>query len=831
MRIMKKNRKENQWVQEADDFRLNTGIHLQNQDYVKMQPSERFFVCLLRGLLIFLALFGTTGLVVTSLELPCNAFLVYIVEFVISMVIALLYYNKWLFNIGYILFFVLFCVVAFYFMTYANSGFNAILNLALELVDEKLTLGGYRAYTETIADRSVTITICLILISFLGVCFFNSSISSYMNPLYLFLQLFPLVQICLYLDNSVNCFYIAVLLVCWLSVFLLRRSGTYRINLNRKQELSFQYTEHSFAYRQRNIVKTMSGVLGVTLLYGTLFIVAVFGIVRMMPSSLRNNQSSMKEGTDEIVGEFAMNGIWGFFNAFQGSGGINGGKLGGVRQVTMDFETDLLVTFVPYSLDPVYLKGYVGEEYTGSEWRQTANYERLAEAPYYFTDFLPLANKESGLLADHFANGELLSGAGTMQITNLDANSDYCYLPYYTQIVPEDLLYADGSSDILKGDIVQSVTPIGRTYMLTYYPLLDEELLNKAEEASEEELLYRDYAYSTYLQIPSGIRQELEEICREQNFHGSTEEIILQIQQFFYENYVYSLSPGRTPERRDFVLYFLTQQKRGYCAHFASAGAMLLRAMGIPARYVEGYCFSVDAATDVEVLEGEAAEEWYEGYSELSTDASQQRVLSFDVADSSAHAWVEVYREGLGWVPVEFTTADSEETGDTTGFWQQFANFFGGGESESGETPAQRLASQVVSSVPYLLLILLAVFGAVLLFLLGKRLLRLYLLYRLGSKKRLVFQYQSMVRILRTYRFTEKKNVYHELWEQIMVQQFSTDAAIAAKYRFLIETASYGKDSLGKEDLKWGTKQFQNFLKSVKKQLNRKQRFLLALRY
>ena len=51
----------------------------------------------------------------------------------------------------------------------------------------------------------------------------------------------------------------------------------------------------------------------------------------------------------------------------------------------------------------------------------------------------------------------------------------------------------------------------------------------------------------------------------------------------------YSLSPGKLPRGKDFIEYFLYENKRGYCAHYASAATMIFRAMGIPARYVEGY--------------------------------------------------------------------------------------------------------------------------------------------------------------------------------------------------------------------------------------------------
>ena len=82
----------------------------------------------------------------------------------------------------------------------------------------------------------------------------------------------------------------------------------------------------------------------------------------------------------------------------------------------------------------------------------------------------------------------------------------------------------------------------------------------------------------------------------------------------------------------DFVNHFLTEG-RGYCVHFATAGTLLLRLQGIPARYVSGYAAQLD-----------------------------QRGRG-DVQDSDAHAWVEVYIDGCGWYPVEMTPGYSG-TGD-----------------------------------------------------------------------------------------------------------------------------------------------------------------------
>ena len=57
---------------------------------------------------------------------------------------------------------------------------------------------------------------------------------------------------------------------------------------------------------------------------------------------------------------------------------------------------------------------------------------------------------------------------------------------------------------------------------------------------------------------------------------------------FFATDFRYTLEPPLLPGS-DSVDQFLFQTRRGFCGHFASAGAFLLRAAGIPARVVGGY--------------------------------------------------------------------------------------------------------------------------------------------------------------------------------------------------------------------------------------------------
>lgn len=88
----------------------------------------------------------------------------------------------------------------------------------------------------------------------------------------------------------------------------------------------------------------------------------------------------------------------------------------------------------------------------------------------------------------------------------------------------------------------------------------------------------------------------------------------------------YDLNTGFMPTgERDFALWFLESSDTGYCIHFATAATVLLRAAGIPARYVEGYVTRVDS----------------NGHARVTSD--------------QAHAWVEYYVPKLGWLMLEPT--------------------------------------------------------------------------------------------------------------------------------------------------------------------------------
>lgn len=105
------------------------------------------------------------------------------------------------------------------------------------------------------------------------------------------------------------------------------------------------------------------------------------------------------------------------------------------------------------------------------------------------------------------------------------------------------------------------------------------------------------------------------------------------IADFVQNSAAYSLNTPQMPDgEKDFALWFLEDSDTGYCVHYATAATVLLRAAGIPARYVTGY-----------MVEG-------------------RKGSPVTVREKDAHAWVEVYLMGrIGWTMVEVTGGFDEE--------------------------------------------------------------------------------------------------------------------------------------------------------------------------
>ncbi|MHB0866653.1 MAG: transglutaminase family protein [Thermoleophilia bacterium] len=132
-----------------------------------------------------------------------------------------------------------------------------------------------------------------------------------------------------------------------------------------------------------------------------------------------------------------------------------------------------------------------------------------------------------------------------------------------------------------------------------------------------------------YTQLPdSGSLLEVERLARQiSQPYNNRYDRVQAIQRYLKENYRYDLNIAPQNRDMDAVAYFLFEEKAGYCEHFASAMAVMSRSVGIPARVVTGYAG------------GE-----YNPFTGL-----------WEIRQSDAHAWVEIYFGGQGWVPFDPT--------------------------------------------------------------------------------------------------------------------------------------------------------------------------------
>lgn len=133
------------------------------------------------------------------------------------------------------------------------------------------------------------------------------------------------------------------------------------------------------------------------------------------------------------------------------------------------------------------------------------------------------------------------------------------------------------------------------------------------------------------LSLPTSLAGELTKTAEIFKTEPDTARQLVALRNFLQDNYQYSLettnADGVNPLEN-----FLYREKRGYCEHFATAAAMLCRAIGVPSRIAYGW----------------SGGRLYKG----------QNMFVFRAKD--AHAWTEIKIQGYGWVVFDTTPPDDD---------------------------------------------------------------------------------------------------------------------------------------------------------------------------
>lgn len=288
-----------------------------------------------------------------------------------------------------------------------------------------------------------------------------------------------------------------------------------------------------------------------------------------------------------------------------------------------------------------YLRGFVGETYAGGRWTplDSASLAEGADTFYWLhrDGFRPLTQLTSAARA---AAPELLDTHNTVTVENTGASSKYLYAPYelgYDTHVPVENAVGEASlaASGLRGQRTYTLSAAGN--ILVKHRLIGASLAeDTAANAAflDAESAYNRFAYDHYTDIPDDIRRFLtEKLSGWEKEPGQTHFDCQRAKQnilFYLSTYVTYTETASAPSAgTDPILYFLDGVQTGGDAQYAAAAAMMFRYYGIPARCVEGFLVTKDAA------------------------ASMTPGQPLTLTGQSGHTWVEYYQDGVGWLPFE----------------------------------------------------------------------------------------------------------------------------------------------------------------------------------
>lgn len=272
-----------------------------------------------------------------------------------------------------------------------------------------------------------------------------------------------------------------------------------------------------------------------------------------------------------------------------------------------DYELDkdkILCAVYADTTTNLYLRSRSYGDYTGQSWEEAPVYPKLINGTYSATYLSSFYLEKSGADTHH------------VQIEPYTANY---ILPYHLSTDSKEAPIQT-SDTVFTGDTTCQ-------YAADFY-LWDDRALSYDGGNDRFEQNYRNYVYDNYLNIDPQTLSYMQTIIDREGFSSSDADIIDRVAEYIQGSASYNLHFDPALEESDNIaIAFLEEYQEGVCRHFATAATLLYRSLGIPARFTVG------------VLAETRENEWVE------------------VNALQAHAWVEVYQNGIGWINVEVTNS------------------------------------------------------------------------------------------------------------------------------------------------------------------------------
>ncbi len=291
-------------------------------------------------------------------------------------------------------------------------------------------------------------------------------------------------------------------------------------------------------------------------------------------------------------------------------------------------------------LKDLYLRAFVGAVYSEGAWTPLPD-------SAYSGDYAGMLNwlETQGFdpltqPATYFAlAGEEAPETNHMQVEVTGDSRDYLYIPSSTDAVtgtrvtdkkdtrlaPVGLFGADEYE-------ISEVSPSWPSELTVRAQWVSQPQTEEQLQYTKAEAVYREFVYQNYTQVAPELETLLQQMFWEENTpeNDGIYSAVAHVREVLSQRTEFA-AQGETEqaEGSDLLRQFLAGG-RGNAVLYATAAVQALRSHGIPTRYVEGYYLSSEAVVN---NKGEAV----------------------SLTGQDAHAWAEIYFDGIGWLPVDVT--------------------------------------------------------------------------------------------------------------------------------------------------------------------------------
>ena len=317
--------------------------------------------------------------------------------------------------------------------------------------------------------------------------------------------------------------------------------------------------------------------------------------------------------------------------------------------------TDTILSVTADTAQTLYLRGFVGDTYENEVWSaldaQTAAEEKDLFYWLHQSGFYP----QSQLASAARLMGNYQSGSVSVQ--NLAGCSLYRYepctvLPERAGLTKNKIQPSTLETNGLRGERGYSYETVSdaQTILPELLDFLQNDTSDGVKSYLQMESAYREFVYSYALTVPAEFRAQfgavLDQCCES---YGPADSLTKEQAQTAALAFLERCFDGS-----DDIALPLADAADGTTYQYATVAALALRYYGIPARYVEGYT--------VKTAEGEPE----------------------NVDASAAGAWVEVYQDGVGWLPLALTPGLEDLSAEQT---ESGIKPVGAGKEGNGDGP------------------------------------------------------------------------------------------------------------------------------------------------